>query len=79
LTKFITTRGVRLSLISFKRAYRISGEFARSISPDTSNIVILSSRRAEICKVFSPFANFNLHSLAANISSVEAGSSLARA
>src|SRR5271168_2969683 len=50
----MTTRGVRLSRTSFKSAFRIAGEFARSISPDTSKIVVLSSCRLEICTVYSP-------------------------
>src|SRR5258707_594449 len=55
---FITTRGTRDSFNSFSSAFRNSGELARSISPITSKIVILSIRRAEICKGFSPFAGF---------------------
>ena len=53
-TRFITTRGVLLSLISFSNAFRISGEFAKSISPVISKIVVVSILRAEICKAFSP-------------------------
>jgi len=54
LVKFTTTRGVRFSRSSPNSALRISGELARSISPDTSKIVVFSVRRAEICTGCSP-------------------------
>src|SRR5260221_10182604 len=52
LLKFMTTRGVRFSRTSRKRALRTSGEFARSMSPEISKIVALSTWRAEICTMF---------------------------
>src|SRR5258707_11132233 len=45
----MTTRGVRFSRTSRRRALRTSGELARSISPVTSKMVVLSECRAEIC------------------------------
>ena len=48
-SEFNTTRDLRLSRTSCSRAFRTSGEFARSMSPDMSKIVALSTRRMEIC------------------------------
>src|SRR5260370_27367623 len=51
------TRGVRLSCISRNTERRTSGELAKSMSPETSKIVVLSWRRAEICTVSTPSEN----------------------
>jgi len=55
--RFTSTRGVRLSRISRKTESRTTGEFAKSMSPERSKIVVLSWRRAEIFIVSSPSEN----------------------
>src|SRR5215831_12143894 len=52
------TRGVFLSRISVSSVLRISGEFARSMSPETSKIVALSMCRGVICTSLAPFCTF---------------------
>src|SRR5580693_4914262 len=61
LLRFITTRGVRLSRTSFSSAFRTAGDFARSMSPETSKIVVLSSCRLEICTLFFSFEPLRVH------------------
>src|SRR6266404_7800513 len=48
----MTTRDARISRISRNTDWRTSGELAKSMSPETSKIVVLSWRLAEICTVF---------------------------
>src|SRR5258708_16818307 len=50
----MTTRDARISRISRNTDWRTSGELAKSMSPETSKIVVLSCRLAEICTVSSP-------------------------
>ena len=78
LSKLLKPLGVRVSRISRSRAFRISGEFARSMSPITSKIVVLSSRRAEICTVFL-LCSITLAFPAARILPIAVGSSRASA
>src|SRR5260370_41322816 len=52
--KLRTTRGIRFTRSSRSNALRTSGELARSMSPDTSRMVVLSIRRTAICTVISP-------------------------
>src|SRR5713226_6977749 len=48
---------MRLSCISRNSEWRTSGELAKSMSPETSKIVVLSWCRAEICTVSTPSEN----------------------
>src|SRR5260370_37194803 len=50
----MTTRETRISRISRNTNWRTSGELAKSMSPETSKIVVLSWRLGEICTVSSP-------------------------
>src|SRR5258708_732719 len=56
--KLRTTRGIRFTRSSRSNALRTSGELARSMSPDTSRMVVLSIRRTAICTVVSPSGTF---------------------